>query len=162
MEKRKISPWLIAFRILFTLGLIWTVFFIFSNSLQIAAESSARSQEVMAWVNDKLAVLSLGPLSEQVIRKLAHFAEYCLLGFFAMLCLRVYTRHFVRHISWPLFFCLFIANLDETLQIFVAGRSSRLTDVWIDFSGVLTGLFVALVILLFCRMCGLLMRLEED
>ena len=97
-----------------------------------------------------------------MIRKLAHFAEYCLLGFFAMLCLRVYTRHFVRHISWPLFFCLFIANLDETLQIFVAGRSSRLTDVWIDFSGVLTGLFVALVILLFCRMCGLLMRLEED
>ena len=103
MEKRKISPWLIAFRILFTLGLIWTVFFIFSNSLQIAAESSARSQEAMAWVNDKLAILSLGPLSEHVIRKLAHFAEYCLLGFFAMLCLRVYTRHFVRHISWPLF-----------------------------------------------------------
>ena len=96
MEKRKISPWLIAFRILFTLGLIWTVFFIFSNSLQIAAESSARSQEAMAWVNDKLAILSLGPLSEHVIRKLAHFAEYCLLGFFAMLCLRVYTRQFVR------------------------------------------------------------------
>ena len=37
MEKRKISPWLIAFRILCTLGLIWTVFVIFSNSLQIAA-----------------------------------------------------------------------------------------------------------------------------
>ncbi len=162
MERTKISPWLIAFRILFTLALIWTVFFIFSNSMKMAAESSAQSQRVMAWVNDKLALVSLGPLSEHVIRKLAHFTEYTLLGFFSMLCLRVYTRRFVRHISWPLFFCLFTANLDETIQLFYAGRTSMLTDVWIDFAGVLAGLFVALVILLFFRMCGLLMRLEED
>ena len=151
MEKRKISPWLIAFRILFTLGLIWTVFFIFSNSLQIAAESSARSQEAMAWVNDKLAILSLGPLSEHVIRKLAHFAEYCLLGFFAMLCLRVYTRHFVRHMSWPVLGGVLTALTDETIQMFVPGRSSSVRDVWIDTAGVVAGLFVALLLLLIAR-----------
>ena len=40
----------------------------------------------------------------------------------------------------------------------MADRSSQLTDVWIDFSGVCAGLFVSLCLLLFLRMCGILLR----
>ena len=101
-----------------------------------------------------------GPLTSHQVRKLAHFAEYTLLGFLAMLCLRVYTRRFVRHISWPLLFGLLVANTDETIQLLMAGRSSQLTDVWIDFSGVCAGLFVSLCLLLFLRMCGILLSLS--
>ena len=161
-SRPRIDPWVIVLRILFTLALIWTVVFIFSNSLQIAEASNARSAAVLSWANQLLKRLGLGELTIYQIRKLAHFAEYALLGFLSMLCLRVYTRRFVRHISWPLLFGLGTANLDETIQMMVAGRSSQLTDVWIDFSGVCAGLFLALCLLLFLRMCGFLLRHRKE
>lgn len=161
-EYHKTSPWVIVLRFIFTLCLICTVLFIFKNSLQVAEVSSLRSQQVMQMVNEILSRVGVGPLSHHIIRKLAHFLEYTLLGFWFMLCLRVYTVHFVKHISWPLFICLAIANLDETLQLLVPGRAGQLIDVWIDFSGVLCGAFAALVILMFIRMCGILWRHRKE
>lgn len=164
MQSHTCTPWyLILFRVLFTAALAATVYFIFSNSLEIARESSARSQQVMELLNSLLGRVGLGPLSEHFVRKLAHFCEFSLLGFWFMLCLRVYTRHFVRHVSWPLFFGLLTAVIDETIQLYVPGRSSSVKDVLLDFSGVLTGLFIALLILLFFRLCRLALRgLERE
>ena len=164
MQSHTRTPWyLILFRVLFTVALAATVYFIFSNSLEIARESSARSQQVMELLNSLLGRVGLGPLSEHFVRKLAHFCEFSLLGFWFMLCLRVYTRHFVRHVSWPLFFGLLTAVIDETIQLYVPGRSSSVKDVLLDFSGVLTGLFIALLILLFFRICRLALRgLERE
>lgn len=153
------TPWyLVLFRVLFTIALVATVFFIFSNSLEIAKESSARSQQVMQVINEQLAKVDIQPVSEHTVRKLAHFLEFSLLGFWFMLCLRVYTCHFVRHVSWPLFFGLLTAVTDETIQLYVPGRSSSVRDVLLDFSGVLTGLVSALLILLFFRLCRLAFR----
>lgn len=151
METQKTSPWLIAFRILFTAALIGSIVFIFRNSLQVAAVSSDRSYQVMKIVNSVLAKINLGPLSQHVIRKLAHFCEFMLEGFWLMLCLRVYTRHFVRHMSWPVLGGVLTALTDETIQMFVPGRSSSVRDVWIDTAGVVAGLFVALLLLLIAR-----------
>lgn len=164
MQSHTRTPWyLILFRVLFTVALAATVYFIFSNSLEIARESSARSQQVMKLLNSLLGRVGLGPLSEHFVRKMAHFCEFSLLGFWFMLCLRVYTRHFVRHVSWPLFFGLLTAVIDETIQLYVPGRSSSVKDVLLDFSGVLTGLFIALLILLFFRLCRLALRgLERE
>lgn len=159
---KRTSPWTLVFRFVFTLCLVCTVAFIFKNSLQIAEVSQGRSQQVMDLVNGVLGKVGLGPLSHHAVRKLAHLSEYALLGFWFMLCLRVYTVHFIKHISWPLFACLAVANVDETLQMYVAGRSSQLTDVWIDFAGVLCGAFVALLILMFARMCGILWRHRRE
>ena len=161
-QKTKTSPWTIVLRFVFTLCLVCTVAFIFKNSLQIAEVSSQRSEEAMLLINGVLGKLGLGPLSHHAVRKLAHWGEYALLGFWFMLCLRVYTVHFIKHISWPLFVCLGIANVDETLQMFVAGRASQLTDVWIDFFGVLCGAFIALFILIFARMCGILWNNRQE
>lgn len=68
-----------------------------------------------------------------------------------MLCLRVYTRRFVRHVSWPMLGGMATALLDETIQLYVPGRTSSVRDVWIDFGGVIAGLFVALLLLLIVR-----------
>lgn len=105
----------------------------------------------MHYMNAILDRIGLGPVSEHSVRKLAHFAEYCLEGMLLTLCLRVYTARFVRHISWPLLGGLLTAVTDETIQKYVSGRSSQLTDVWIDFAGIVAGLMVALVILLIVR-----------
>lgn len=151
MTQQKTSPWLIAFRVIFTVAVLACIAFIFSNSLQVGAASSARSQSVMHYLNAILDRIGLGPVSEHSVRKLAHFAEYCLEGLLLTLCLRVYTARFVRHISWPLLGGLLTAVTDETIQKYVSGRSSQLTDVWIDFAGVVAGLLVALVVLLIVR-----------
>lgn len=115
------SPWLIAFRIIFTIALVWCILFIFHNSLETSSISSARSHEVMQKINAILAHLNIGPLSEHVVRKLAHFSEFTLEGFLLMLCLRVYTRRFVRHVSWPMLGGMATALLDETIQLYVPG-----------------------------------------
>ena len=151
MEREKTSPLLIVFRVLFTAALIGCILFIFHNSLETGAESSARSQAVMQMVNSFLAKLHLGPLSEHLIRKLAHFSEFALEGFLLMLCIRVYTRHFVRHMSWPLLGGMTTALMDETIQLRSVSRTSSVVDVWIDMSGVVAGLLAALIILLIVR-----------
>ncbi len=151
MRQQKTSPWLIAFRIIFTAALLACILFIFRNSMQTGEASSVRSQSVATMVNSVLGKFGLGPLSEYVIRKLAHFSEFMLEGFLLMLCLRVYTRHFVRHISWPLLAGMSTALMDETIQISVPNRTSSVIDVWIDMAGVITGLFAALIILLILR-----------
>lgn len=105
----------------------------------------------MQKINAILAHLNIGPLSEHVVRKMAHFSEFTLEGFLLMLCLRVYTRRFVRHVSWPMLGGMATALLDETIQLYVPGRTSSVRDVWIDFGGVIASLFVALLLLLIVR-----------
>lgn len=141
---------LILFRVLFTFFAIYTTYFIFSNSLEIGAVSSARSAQVTELLNQFLQGMGLSPLTTALVRKLAHFGEFLVLGFWFMLCLRVYTKHYFRHISWPLLLGLLIANTDEYIQLYVSGRTSSVTDVWIDFGGVCVGVGGALLILLLC------------
>ncbi len=162
MEQQKTSPWLIAFRVIFTFALIACIAFIFRNSLETGAQSSVRSQELMALLNKLLGKVHLGPLSEHTIRKLAHFAEFTMEGFLLMLCLRVYTAHFVRHMSWPLLGGMTTALMDETIQRFIPNRTSSVTDVWIDMAGVVCGLFVALIILLIVRLVTAFYTIKKE
>ena len=162
MEQHKTSPWLIAFRVIFTFALIACIAFIFRNSLETGAQSSMRSQELMALFNELLGKVHLGPLSEHTIRKLAHFAEFTMEGFLLMLCLRVYTSHFVRHMSWPLLGGMTTALTDETIQRFIPNRTSAVTDVWIDMAGVVCGLFVALIILLIVRLLTAFYKIKKE
>lgn len=157
--KRGSTVLLILFRILFTFFAIASTCFIFYNSLEIGVASAARAREVAALINGYLGKLGIEPLSILAIRKLAHFAEFALLGFWWTLCLRVYTHRYIRHISWPLFFVMFTANIDETIQTFVLDRSGSIRDVWIDVSGGITGitagLFLIMVLTLFWALLGI-------
>lgn len=162
MEREKTSPWLIVFRVIFTAALIACIAFIFRNSMESGTVSSARSQAVMVYINSLLAKVHLGPLSEHTVRKLAHFSEFALEGFLLMLCIRVYTKHFVRHMSWPLLGGMTTALMDETIQLRSISRSSSVVDVWIDMAGVTAGLLAALVILLIVRGITAFARVERE
>ncbi|MCD7917834.1 MAG: VanZ family protein [Clostridiales bacterium] len=140
----------IIFRVLFTLFALWAILFIFRNSMETADLSSSRSTAFTALLNGALGRLGISALSEGVVRKLAHYAEFALLGFLLTLCVRVYTPRYVRYCCWPLLIGLCVANLDETIQLYVDGRSSSVIDVWIDFGGVCSGLVAGLLV------CGLL------
>lgn len=149
MNRTAKTALLVLFRILFTCLVLATVAFIFQNSLENGTESASRSMGAAALINGFLAKLGIAPLSEHVIRKLAHYAEFLLLGFLLTLCLRFYTRRYLRHLCWPLLLGLLVANLDETIQLSSAGRSSSVVDVWIDFGGVFSGTAAAFAALLF-------------
>ena len=45
------------------------------------------------------------------------------------------------------------ALTDETIQLFSLGRSSQVTDVWIDFAGVVTGTLLAFLVQAIVRRC---------
>ena len=165
-QNQRTSPWLIAWRVIFTFALIGCIVFIFSNSLQIADVSEGASGRVLGILQGILRHLGLpgaaDRLTMHIVRKLAHFCEYMLEGFLLTLCLRVYTRRFVRHISWPILGGLLTALTDETIQLFSDGRSGQITDVWLDFSGVLTGILVGMFCLALCRMCYLLYKHRNE
>lgn len=163
---QRTSPWVTAGRVIFTLALIGCIAFIFSNSMKIASVSTVSSSRVLTLLQAALRRLGHPALAQRltdhIVRKLAHFCEYLLEGFLLMLCLRVYTRHFVRHMSWPILGGLLTALTDETIQLFSPGRSSQVLDVWLDFMGVLAGLLVGLFLLALCRMCALLYKHRNE
>ena len=165
-DMQKTSPWLIAARVIFTFALIACIVFIFSNSMQIGVVSEGASGRVLGILQGILRHLGLpgaaDRLTMHIVRKLAHFCEYLLEGFLLMLCLRVYTRHFFKHVSWPMLGGLLTALTDETIQLFVPGRSGQVTDIWIDFSGVMTGLLVGLILLGLIRMCIILYQHRNE
>ena len=165
-QNHRTSPWLIAGRVIFTMALIACIAFIFSNSMKVGTVSEGASVRVLRLVQQAVARLGMPGLVSHItlhfIRKLAHFCEYALEGFLLMLCLRVYTRRFIRHMSWPILGGLLTALTDETIQLFSPGRSSQVLDVWLDFAGVLAGLLVGMFLLALCRMCVLLYKHRNE
>lgn len=77
----------------------------------------------------------------KIIRKLAHFIEFALLGIFVFLLTRCYDFSLKKSVLIALAFILLYAITDEVHQLFVAGRSGRVKDVFIDFFGGCVGLF---------------------
>ena len=124
-----------------------TVCFIFSNSMRTGADSSGMSRAVQDFLQSLLRRLghpaAAARLTEHMVRKAAHFCEYTMEGFFLLLGTRLFT-HKLRFLSWPVLLGLLTALCDETIQLFYAGRGSSVTDVWIDFAGVLTGMALAM------------------
>ena len=89
-----------------------------------------------------------------VVRKLAHFTEFAVLGFFLMIHLLSYKPYiksfnfkmFIRAcISWVI--GVLYAFSDELHQMFVTDRYSSIYDVMIDSSGVLFGVFLLILLL---------------
>ena len=147
-DTERTSLWVIAGRVIFTAALIACIWFIFSNSMAVATVSTGSSGRVLRHLGHPGLA---DRLTMHIVRKLAHFCEYTLEGFLLMLCMRVYSRHPLRHITVPMLGGVLTALTDETIQLFSEGRSSQVTDVWLDSAGVLAGILVAIVLLLACE-----------
>ena len=102
------------------------VIFIFSNSAASASTSNGMSLTVSEWVRPVLNTVGLHPETDFlnfVIRKLAHFSEYALLGVLIGLAYRLQPWSWMKGKVALLPFFI-IPVLDENLQRFSSGRSS--------------------------------------
>lgn len=116
--------------------------FIWGNSSMSGAASGALSGRFLKYLAPLLA--PFGSKAEFVLRKLAHFSEFTLLGFLLSGLTRPETPSPWR--TRPFFLGLAAACIDETIQIYSPGRGSSLIDVWIDFSGITLGVVVSLAV----------------
>ncbi|MBS3986495.1 MAG: VanZ family protein [Erysipelothrix sp.] len=116
--------------------LIW-VLFIFSFSLQNASDSSLASSRLAQWglsLLDRSVPMHTITLQDMVVlvRKTAHVLNFSVL----MMCLISLTHQRINKwvlASWMV--CLSVAIMDETIQLFVPGRSGQLSDIVLDMSG---------------------------
>lgn len=82
------------------------------------------------------------------IRKAAHFGLYALLG---ALCY-LWLRRMPHNITTSMSVCALFASLDEFHQLFVPGRTGKVTDIFLDCFGSACGIAAAflLLCLLYC------------
>lgn len=109
--------------------------FIWGNSAMPGDNSGALS----GWLLELLSFLPDSDLAHTILRKLAHFSEFGLLGI--LVCWLWNLHRDNLPVSLP-GFGLAVACIDETIQYFVPGRASSLIDVWIDTAGFTTGLIL--------------------
>ena len=79
-----------------------------------------------------------------IIRKLAHFTQFMILAIVFVNYYKSINKNKFYLIT--LIHGLMVAIIDESIQLFVPGRSGLITDVLIDFSGVITGLLIVYII----------------
>ena len=139
--------------IFITITLIWTAV-IFSFSLQSGEVSGDLSGSVleallgffMPGVLESPEKLELFHL---ILRKCAHFTEFMILGVLSSIALKYMQIGYKSIIG--LGYCVLIASLDETLQLFVSGRAGRVQDVLIDSAGALAGIVVVFICFKFIK-----------
>ena len=141
-----------AWRIFGWLLLIVYVCVIYGHSLTPADLSSQESGFVLRVCRGVLAGLGLefAWLTEHMVRKTAHFVEYAGLGVLLAVNFRPWKGAgrpapcgFWTRIRGALELALAVPFVDETIQLFVEGRSGQISDVWLDMSGALCGLAAA-------------------
>lgn len=120
------------YRLYFMLSIL-VLLVIFTFSALPPNASSAQSGWLQGLMQNMLGLT----MSERLVRKLAHFVEYAILGVFSSLAWRQTDRSW-RGAMLVLGLGMFAAFLDESIQIF-SGRGPAIQDVWIDFSGLLAG-----------------------
>lgn len=118
--------------------------FIWMNSLLPADVSSAQSGFIVGIIDDILSFvgisINLNTLS-LLIRKAAHFFEFFVLGI-ALSIYMIKEKKKIYHVIW---IGLFIAIIDETIQLFVDGRGSSILDVGIDLIGILLSMSIFVI-----------------
>ncbi|MBQ4518398.1 MAG: VanZ family protein [Clostridia bacterium] len=136
--------------IIFSLLAMLVVGYIFYNSSQTSQVSNERSNEIVEEIKpivDPEEKIDKKDFNEYV-RKAAHFFEFFLLGLAlggTMAC--AYGKTAKIFVSLPLLISLLVAVTDEFIQSFT-GRTSKIADVFIDFSGATFGLLMVLFVIL--------------
>lgn len=132
--------------ILCTALLIAVLAFIWGNSLTNGEDSGNLSGSIMEWINAFLRLDELGAdRLHHLIRKMAHFTEFACLGLLLTWRFGMMGEKKGHLICMPLLCGMTSACVDETIQVFVPGRSPSLIDVWIDTAGVAVGITLLLI-----------------
>lgn len=126
---------------------VLAICFIWGNSMRQGVDSTHLSTGALFIIQDILRDLGLpgGWLTDHIVRKTAHFTEYTALGIIAMQAFTPHRETFSRAALGAFFLAVVaIPCLDETLQLFVDGRSGQVSDVLLDCGGILFGCLLTL------------------
>lgn len=146
--------------IFFVLAVTWMAV-IYMFSCQDGVESDETSMNVVTEIitNNISEYESWSKTKQQdftdvmdfIVRKLAHFSEYAILGILCYIALSgviFADKRFVFGLVIILI-CAAYASCDEIHQLFVSGRSGQIRDVIIDTSGSLFGTLICNLIFKF-------------
>lgn len=146
----------VMWRIIVTAAFLACVLFIWHNSMEDAEASAERSGRVTEIVNEIMKSMGQESVTEQFVRKLAHFAEYGLEGVLAVLLFLAYGFHAGKRLRKMILTGLVTAVTDESLQFFSSGRAPGVLDVCIDMAGFLCGMLLMCVVrLLMGKVCAI-------
>ena len=138
-------------RVILLILLLGTFYIIFGFSGQDGEESSGLSRKVTEFITDNIFQLSneskiqyINQL-EYIIRKLAHFSIYTIVGILLMGFVSTYEMEKIKKIYISIVMGITYAISDEIHQAFIPGRAAKLTDVIIDTMGVFLGIVILLI-----------------
>ena len=137
--------------------LLCTFYIIFGFSSQDGEKSGGISKKITEFILEKSSKYNsleqtkkeeVSKRTERIIRKIAHFSIYTLVGFLLMALFSTYEnikRKYQIYISAIM--GILYAIFDEIHQSFTPGRGPKITDVFIDSLGVFFGMAVILLII---------------
>ena len=118
--------------------LLW-MFLIFLMSSFDATESTNQSNFIVNIITNIFKIENIELLSF-IIRKLAHFTAYLILG---LLVANMFTKNNINNLYLiSIILCIIYATSDEIHQLFVPGRACQLRDILIDSIGSITGVYL--------------------
>ena len=135
--------------------LILWIITIFSFSLQASNETTKTSStftknivivslKITNKYKDDNQVQDIVTKIHPIIRKLAHFTEFLILSILTLLLFK--DLNIKYKYLYSIIFCLIIAISDETIQLFIDGRSGQIKDILIDISGSITYILIKKII----------------
>lgn len=145
-------------RIMFLIMLVITFYIIFNFSAQDAQVSGSLSYKVTEYIIELLSKIKTMDLNTKlyyigrlhpIIRKLAHFAIYTVVGFSVMGFMCTFNMKNIYKFITSLSIGVIYAISDEIHQHFTPGRCASIKDVCIDSLGVLTGIFMLIILIVF-------------
>lgn len=143
ITKRRIGAVICVAAIIFLMAYIWHF------SIESISDSDARSKAVLEIIKPFLEFfIGKGKVTNHLIRKLAHFTEFFMLGAAVGAFIDFIQRRRPKAIIIGLLFGVIVASLDETIQLFT-NRGSQISDVILDSSGYAVG-FLVLILLGWC------------
>ena len=126
------------------IAIIWTLF-IWCNSLTPGEGSSSLSLGVLEMVRGVLDSIGLPSawIANFLIRKAAHFSEYAILGVLVTRAVDGTYAHRKAQLCGICLALLLVPSIDETIQLFVPGRSGQVSDVLLDCCGAAAGVLAS-------------------
>lgn len=120
------------------LVLIWMIIIFIMSSFN--AEDSANQSNFILNIISNIFNIENVKLLSLIIRKLAHFTEYLILG---LLTINMLNKNDIsKKYILSILICIIYATSDEIHQIFVPGRACQLRDILIDSIGSITGIYL--------------------
>lgn len=123
--------WIVVLCVLF----VATLAFIWGNSMLDSTTSTKESgavYDIMQPVFD--SVFGAGAITEDITRKIAHGAEFFVLGLELTLIFAAFGNYSPKNWAFIMSEGIFVALVDETIQYFTE-RGPAVIDVWIDVGG---------------------------